>query len=730
MLGVDPRTFRLAISQIQDGMIFEEFANSFLSAVLGYQFIPVGGTKDRGIDGLQYLYHREKYNRRIFQSSIEKNAKSKIIRTLKTLSDNGLSCEVFTYVTNQRVRNLDVIIDEVYDLFNINIRIYDSEWFAVRVNESGATINAYSTFVDSYLHEFRRPEKEFYVANLVGDPTLYVYLKQQWTENKDKLKLNQILADTLILFALEGTDPDENKFRTRNEINEVISKHIKYDIKLLDDVVSERLVYLAKKPNNKINFHKNISGYCLPYETRLQLKEKQMSNLALYNAFREQTSVILVRHLSSSSISVHNPIKLIDQTINKLFYDQGLEFADFINHGETRGTFEQDLPDLISRVVEDSSVISKNKEPVKNALLTTIRAIVYNGTVEQKEFLKSLSNTYMMLFLLQCEPKVATYFKSLASKLNVYVGNSIIVPALSEYYLEPRNRRQSNLLKGSHRAGVKMFVNESIIKELVGHFRKIVKVFNTEYKEYEEIYLENEQTVEYVPEILIRAYFYARQRGQVNTFDEYIETFLSLSFYDAEASMSEWLKHEFGIKFQHSDSLDLNLNNNEINKLTEALTPVRANKLTARNDAQLILTVFGLRKLNNEIGTGSIFGYRTWWLSKDMQTQRKVNEVFDKYQVSCYLRPDFLRNYISLAPSRQEVDKLYDDMFPSLVGVNISARLPNAVVKCVNSYIHEYAKKNPARVKASLREMGEKLKIDPSSVDSGYLRAFGKNRNR
>jgi hypothetical protein len=61
-----------------------------------------------------------------------------------------------------------------------------------------------------------------------------------------------------------------------------------------------------------------------------------------------------------------------------------------------------------------------------------------------------------MMFLLQWEPKLSTYFETLASRLKVFVDNSIIIPALSEYYLDHGNRRHWNLLIGAKKAGIAM----------------------------------------------------------------------------------------------------------------------------------------------------------------------------------------------------------------------------------------------------------------------------------
>ncbi len=429
--------------------------------------------------------------------------------------------------------------------------------------------------------------------------------------------------------------------------------------------------------------------------------------------------------MKSSKVVVTDPLNLIENTINQLFYLQGLEFADFVVNGSTKTAFEKSLTEIVDRVVEDSSVVAKNKGVAKTALLVTIRETVYNGSPEEKIFLKRLANTYMMLFLLQCDPKVTTFFSSLAGKLKVYVCTSIIIPALSEYYLNRFNRRHWNLLEGSKKAGVKLIVNATILKELVGHFRMITTRYEEEYKNNEDFYLSDEIYTLYIDEIMIRAYFYAKRRNQVKSFHDFIDNFINPDLSNAEENLASWLKDEFGIEFVSDESLGVQVDKNELNQLITALTKEKRNEQRARNDANIILRIFALRALRNEIVSDSIFGYKTWWLSKDTVTQKAVNKVFgEKYSVSCYMRPDFLYNYISLAPTKVEVDSAYNELFPSLLGVNISSHLPPEVVKYIHQRIDEHGTRKPARLKAIMRNLAEKLKIDPAAQNRQYVEHF------
>lgn len=163
-------------------------------------------------------------------------------------------------------------------------------------------------------------------------------------------------------------------------------------------------------------------------------------------------------------------LPLLLELLNSIFYRQGIEFADFVLNVSSDNIIEKSLPEIVSEIVDKNAISGFIKQEIKVGLLTIIRNIVYNGTQRQKEFLGRLSRTYVMLLLLQCDPKLCTYFNTMAGKLRVYVCTSIIIPAMSEQFLEDRNRRYTNLLLGARNAGVKLVINEAIFKRISGSF--------------------------------------------------------------------------------------------------------------------------------------------------------------------------------------------------------------------------------------------------------------------
>jgi hypothetical protein len=724
-MQVDKEAFEYAIAKIDDGNIFEIFGNDFLSAVLGYSFIPVGRSKDKGVDGFQHIFSRNGKRKHIFQLSTELDHVGKINNTIKKLQENEIDFDRLVYVTNRKINNAESLVDEVFDATKIQLTIYDIRWFSSHCNQSEQTIKAYQIFINTYLHEYSKPGKYHTVADLDSDSRLFVFLGQQFDSNRDDLKLDDLLTDTLILYALEGTDPDKQNFKSEAQIKESIKKYLKFDPQFLDGKISERLIALTTKPR-KVKYHTGKRGYCLPYETRLEIGDRNLKDEALLNIFYEQTQETIKKYFSDVEVKVKDVESLIERVFSKIFLKQGLEFSNFVLKGESHSEIEQNLNDVISLAVDESSVILINKEKVKTALHLAIRDIVYNGTSEQRRFLKSLSNTYLMMFLLQWEPKISTYFQTLASQLKVFVDNSIIVPALSEYYLDDGNRRHWNLLIGAKKAGISMFINETLLSELVSHLKMVKNKYYNMFYQLEGFYLNEEFELLFIDEILIRAYFYAKKKGQVRDFEKFLDTFVDPQLKTVKDELIVYLKEIFGITFVSNEMWDIKINEEEKVKLTEVLSPKKDFDIKAENDAEMILAIYYLRDKNGESSDSGIFGYKTWWLSKDTATYKAVLKSFgpDKYPVSCYIRPDFIYNYIALKPTSEEVNDAYNEIFPTMLGVNLSYHMPKEVSQAVQEKIKEYHSKPAVRVKQTLKTLSDRLKSDPALKNRNSVEHF------
>lgn len=721
---VNKEAYEFALGEIKDGFIFENYIHCFLGNKLGYKFIPVGGTKDGGVDGLNFVYSINGKENEVFQISTESDIVGKIEDTIAKFQKNGKTVTRLTYVSNRDVKNIDSIVDDFFDTYKIPLRIFDLKWLSSHSNDSQGIINCYYSFIDSYLHQFQKPGTSVVVSDLDSDPRIYIYLRQQLEKSKDSVELDKIVADGLILFALEGTDPDKELFKTFEEIEESVSEFVKFSSETLTKLLHERLEYLTTKPRT-VRYHSSANSYCLPYETRLKIQERNLIDGSLAKAFLSETEKITKKHLNDESVRVKDVTTLINETIHKLYHKQGLEFSNFILKGDNEDVIEKKLHEVVAEVVDESSVIEKNRTLVKNAMVLTIRETVYRGSENQIRYLKCLSNTYLTMFMLQWDPQVATFFQAMSSDMNIFVDNSIIIPALSEFYLDEKNKRHWNLLKASKKSGINLIINETILSELIGHFRMLRNKYYNNFQPMESLYCSEDEFL-FINQIIIRAYYYAKLQGRVNSYEDFIENFLDSDLKSAEDDLIIFLETEFGIKYTTNEELGVKIDKEEYDKVVNHLKDQKSADIKAENDANMILTIYKMRDVFKEKSTTGIFGFKTWWLSKDTSTYRSVIEVLgeDRYPISCYMRPDFIYNYIAMAPNKTEVDEVYNNLFPSLLGVNISYHIPDELANTIQKRMAEFVDKPPHRVKAIMRKLSNQLKSDPRVVTRESINHF------
>jgi hypothetical protein len=264
----------------------------------------------------------------------------------------------------------------------------------------------------------------------------------------------------------------------------------------------------------------------------------------------------------------------------------------------------------------------------------------------------------------------------------------------------------------ANKAGVELLINSSTLEELVSHIVLVTQIYRDEYEGLESKY-SDERTLMYVDKIIIRAYLYQLAEGDEFTFNQFLNKFVTPNASKATMAheLRTFLAEEFGITYVDDKSLGIEINEGEFEDLLYHLKKFKPTDHQARNDAKTILTVYGLREKDNEAAQTGVFGFRTWWLSKDTNTHKAVMQCFKNKRMSCYLRPDFMLSYITLTASFRQATGVFDKMFPTLVGVSISHHVDDGVSKAVHQAIREHKNLSSSRVKAVIGSMSADLMI-------------------
>lgn len=222
MRRADPDLIEVALEKIE-GTRFEDFALQFFPALMGVEFVPLGGMHDGGADafGGDRVYERSGRATQFLQASVQADVKAKLRSTHARLIEFGRDVSSITLLTSRVVPTLDVVEDSLSEELGAMIRIRDGAYIRSHANDTLATIAAYAKYL--------LPETEFLrgigtarilgPSHLVTDPTAFVFLRQEIDRLDGDLELVDSVTDALVLWTLEGTDPDAGVLMTRDDVS-------------------------------------------------------------------------------------------------------------------------------------------------------------------------------------------------------------------------------------------------------------------------------------------------------------------------------------------------------------------------------------------------------------------------------------------------------------------------------------------------------------------------------
>ena len=94
------------------------------------------------------------------------------------------------------------------------------------------------------------------------------------------------------------------------------------------------------------------------------------------------------------------------------------------------------------------------------------------------------------------------------------------------------------------------------------------------------------------------------------------------------------------------------------------------------------------------------------------------------------MRPDFLYNYIALAPTKVQIDDSFMDFFPTMLGVNLSTFLPDYVSTSIHRYLKEHEDQSETRKISRISELVDDLKQNPNHLNPQYVNSKTKEWNK
>ncbi|MFJ2209031.1 hypothetical protein P8A21_20535 [Streptomyces poriferorum] len=714
---------RIALDKAE-GFPFERFAISFYASLIGTTFVPLGGIKDGGADARDGTLYQDKDRPDTFyQASIEVDAEAKIRRTVKRLKEFGRAPKVVIYLTSRTVKYSDRVERQLTDELDATVVIRDGDYIVAHVNDDIAGRTAFDENLRFYTDFLSRvgSSRIISASKHVRNPAAFVFLSQELERRAGNEKLVDSVVDSLGLWALEGTDPDANILYSTEKIQQIIEDGLPSVKNLVKPRLRKRLERMADKSykgGRVVNWHRKDDVFCLPYETRQRMEGENTADEALrldvLTSFDDRLREAKISGLGDVRRRQAKEVAL--RTLQLAFERNGLEFASFLRANDNSDYAT--ITDSLAESLKERGFTGRDSTVVGDGAFYVLRGVLYDSKEVERKYLQRLSRTYALLFTLNTEPNLIDFFQDMTGEFRLYVGADQIVRALSEHYLDEPDRMTTNTLLMAGQLGAKLILAEPVLDEVVHHLRICDFQYQNHVAEVDE-YM-NYEVARNAPHIMLRTYLYARINQKLGgrrpkswpAFVKNFCTYADLHKHYAFDDVRRYLQAKFSFSFESAEDLESVVDPVQLDSLAGALEEAKRDYNLARNDALLALAVYGHRKRRKETSSVSEFGYATWWLTSETKILKHTREVVKEHRARYVMRPDFLLNFLTLAPSAATARKTFASVFPSLLGIKLARRMNVDTFDDIMDSVAEAADLDEARRAAVIAKSLDKLKSD------------------
>lgn len=690
------------------GFEFESFSQSLSRCQHGDGFFATSPFKDGGIDGFtkrtpddELITTRIGKPSIIFQYGTTEKLFDKIRNTCNDLNKIGITPKKIYYYTPRSVSNLASRIDAIEEELDISVEVRDHAYICNLASNNECK----HVFTDFYISIIGAIESKDDNGLKVDYPSLYLSAWYRY-ENKEKHKNTLAdMTDSLIMWALRDTNPEEKIFLNAEEIYLTIEKSFSSSKNTIKSMFNSRLLSLTKQINEygRKVVQRHGKMYCLPFESRKKMEDLNIESLEILYLAREsflkriEIDIDIEHKKQIVSLSLH--------TIKNIYKKQGMRLVESINGTELSLYQDIYLVDAINDACNDFSEYTFNEKD-KRCVTQLLRKVFAAPNEDEQTYLVKTSYLYIMHYIMHNNIDIVSYFKEKTKRLKLVVHSDILILSLSEQYLPKEGQHYRNMLKYLSDMGAELLVTEESIIEIYKNLLIATHSYKDNIQNFESSF--NVESVKYLPILMTRAYMYNKLSGKVNSWDKFINNFCSPNdLWNKPASAKEdlrtYLTGEFKLNILRSDDINNEVDSSLVDSLASILMPKKRIEAIAKHVASVNIYVSTIRSKNHEISSNP-FGYKTYWLTREKTVYKLAKDFFDKNELGTYLimRPEFIMNQIMLTPSTKSISESYTSTFPTALGIQMSQQIDKKTFDALMKKMNEIKELSESRAKAIL----------------------------
>ena len=708
---------RTALDKV-DGPPFEKFANAAFTELVGPEYIPLGGVRDWGADAVLSTVVVSKRPNVFYQFSVTQDHRTKIRETVKRLREVGRDLNTLYYATSRIIPRIDALEIELGDELGVNVRCRDGAYLADQVNTSPALLEAFHSYLAPAIAYLSDLQTTALIPADAGpkDAAVYVFLRNE-LESRESGGPTEGLADSLIIWALRETGATDGIFLTEEQIIDQIDKDVPGIVAVISTLIPKRLKALSQIPQSQqrpIRRHGKENKYCIAFDLKHKMRQE---NLQAETLRRQVIAVHRVRLLAyeknASESFLETASRVALNVIQRSLEKEGIEFAAFL-----RG--EGDEPGSTSLCIEECLIeeVAHHSEfaQLRDAVATILYDAYTNPTREERLLYSRIAGVYTILFCLRAEPRLIQYFQRLAGHFRLYVGADVLVQALAERFLPDQQKLFNNTLRLIKAAGGELILTEPVLEEVQRHINASNHEFRNHYSDAEDAITPD--TIDIVDRPLIRAYFrgkFSGEKDRPKNWPQFVQNYCDPRAIESDAAKDDLKKSllaMFKMSFESRKDVERACDGRDVEALAKRLEPYKKEKVLARNDSLMAHLVYVRRNADREGEDVSGYGLRTWWLTNETAITRFTKDLVAAEKSPYLIRPDYLLNFLTLLPKKEQARAIFNSLFPSLLGVHLARDHSPAQVERLHEYLHEIKAVEPERRHVLVAKESDRLKAD------------------
>lgn len=690
----------IALNNYTDFKKFEELAIRILSDE-GYEGIrAIGGISDDGIDAELTKYYNDTSSKTVFQFSLDKKNKQKIIDTIEKLKENNIQFQDLVFVTTNQINNVQDLRSEIRKKYKntFTIDIIERKTIIARLSK-----NNYSLF-NAYF-----PNVRSQIDNKIFNKKIYFT-----SENQDLLQVSLLKCSLLFTFNSSANHTRKNLFdklilsvivsKTECSILE-ISAILKNNFsKILPEVQIKSSVQRLTKDD----FAKEKEGKVFATKKAFEFVEgnaigiNEATEALIYDIVEKIKKIedVKIDKFLSTKIKTN-----IQNSLSAFFRLHGVDYATSnLLDSKIKSDFDKNK-DLIE--------ITKEGLPDKIGLylVYAIGDTIKNPTNEQAQLLSNWSKAFIGLQIMNLDPTLKEFQTTSFSKKTFIIDTDFLLYSLIEE--ATLNDVYKRLIKELKILNCKLIIPTNVIEEVLKH-GEAEKNYNYIRSTFQTV--DDNIVNEKIHNVFVKGYYSGVLKGIISkstSFKEYLSNYIDNEF--PYKYLTDLIHYYFPNTFIIKDLGEISnktIDNELLVKLTKRINELTKNTFKAQwrneeenyevslNDAKMYLTTYFLNESKQKDITTILPG--DYYLLTGSTRAAKCG-LKEGLSTSITVKPETLISLLEQLGSFEINSKEFINIFENPYLVEITNECWDDIKILIDSGV-DLKDKNPVRLSYDLKD--------------------------